>query len=251
VAAFGNPTMLTLYNLGPSTCSQKVRLALFEKMLDWEDRQLDFQNREHLSDWYLALNPNAVVSTLVHNNAVITDSSVIGEYLDEVYPRPPLRPDNPLSRAHMRAWRQFVDEVPTPAIRYPSFNAFVLRLWSNLSDAEFSDYVDSLPLRGKLYRKIKDRNGFGQQDINIAMDDLRLTLARMDKALAGQKWIAADHLTLVDIALLPTIVRMEDLGLKSMWAHLPRISSWYDCMQARPSFARTYYPGTRNLGDSC
>jgi glutathione S-transferase len=250
-AALRESYMLTLYNLGPSTCSQKARLVLFEKTLDWEDRPIDFQKREHLSGWYLALNPNGVVPTLVHDGAVITDSSVIGEYLDEVYPSPPLQPKDPVARAHMRAWRQFVDEVPTPAIRYPSFNAFVLRLWSDLSDEQFNNYVDSLTLRRKLYRKIKDRNGFSQHDVDVAMDDLRLTLARMDNVLADEEWLAAGDLTLADIALLPTIVRMEDLGLKSMWDHLPRVSGWYDRMQARPSFSQTYYPGTWDLGGSC
>lgn len=243
--------MLTLYNLGPSTCSQKVRLVLFEKGIAFEDRRLDFQQRENLSDWYLALNPNGVVPTLVHDGAAITDSSVIAEYLDEVFPDPPLRPEDPVGRARMRAWRQFIDEVPTPAIRYPSYNAFVLKLWAHLSDAEFRAYVDSLPLRGKLYRKIRDRNGFGPEEIETAMADLRLTLARMDKALAAGDWLVAGRLTLADIALTPTIVRMEDLGLAHLWDGMPRIAAWYERIKARPSFAKTYPPGTRDLGPSC
>ena len=41
--------MLALYNNAYSTCSQKVRLCLHEKGLEWEDRQIDFRLNEHLA----------------------------------------------------------------------------------------------------------------------------------------------------------------------------------------------------------
>jgi glutathione S-transferase len=59
---------------------------LWEKGLEFVDRPVDSTKREHLSDWYLKLNPNGVVPTLIHDGAVIVDSSVIMEYLDEVFP---------------------------------------------------------------------------------------------------------------------------------------------------------------------
>ena len=70
-------SMLTLYNNAYSTCSQKVRLVLAEKSLEWEDRQINFSKNEHIAPEYLKLNPNGVVPTLVHDGAVIIDSSVI------------------------------------------------------------------------------------------------------------------------------------------------------------------------------
>ena len=62
--------MLKLLNFPQSTCSQKVRLTLWEKSLDFEDRPLNSAKREHLQDWYLKLNPNGVVPTLLHDDAV-------------------------------------------------------------------------------------------------------------------------------------------------------------------------------------
>ena len=41
--------MLSLYNNAYSTCSQKVRLALAEKQLAFEDRQISFIKNEHLA----------------------------------------------------------------------------------------------------------------------------------------------------------------------------------------------------------
>ena len=48
-------SMLTLYNNAYSTCSQKVRLVLAEKSLEWEDRQINFSKNEHIAPEYLNL----------------------------------------------------------------------------------------------------------------------------------------------------------------------------------------------------
>ena len=78
--------MLELYNTPHSTCSQKVRICLAEKNLEWTDRHVNLATKEHLAPAYLKINPNGVVPTLIHDGAVITDSSVICEYIDEVFP---------------------------------------------------------------------------------------------------------------------------------------------------------------------
>jgi glutathione S-transferase len=44
----------------PAIGSQNVRLTLWEKGLAFVDRPLNSEVREHLSDWYLQLNPNGV-----------------------------------------------------------------------------------------------------------------------------------------------------------------------------------------------
>ena len=82
--------MLELYHAPHSTCSQKVRICLAEKGVEWVDRRLNLATREHLTPEYLAINPNGVVPTLVHDDKIIIDSSVICEYLDEVFPAPRL-----------------------------------------------------------------------------------------------------------------------------------------------------------------
>ena len=51
--------MLELYNAPISTCSQKVRMALAEKQLDWVDRLIVFGTGDHIKPDDLKLNPNA------------------------------------------------------------------------------------------------------------------------------------------------------------------------------------------------
>ena len=92
-------------------------MALWEKEISWQDRPIVFQKNDHLSDWYLAINPNGVVPALVHDGKTIIDSSVINEYLEDVFPERYLRPRDAVEVAHMRARRQFIDEAPTVAIR--------------------------------------------------------------------------------------------------------------------------------------
>ena len=125
---------LELYNAPVSTCSQKVRMTLAEKGLAWTDRTILFEQGDHLSEWYLKLNPNGVVPTLVHDDHIIANSSVINEYIEDVFPEKPLRPSRPVALAHMRMWRQYIDEVPTEAIRYPSFNAHFVRITAHMSE---------------------------------------------------------------------------------------------------------------------
>ena len=95
---------LTLYNFLQSTCSQKVRLSQWEKGLAFEDRTVDHKTREHLHPAYLVPNPNGVVPTLVHDGTVTINSSVIYEYLDEVFPENSLSMSEPVGQAHMRKW---------------------------------------------------------------------------------------------------------------------------------------------------
>ncbi len=128
---------IELYNAPQSTCSQKVRLTLAEKGLAFKEYRLKLFAGDQLRPEYLALNPNGVVPTVVHDGTPIMDSSVIMEYLDEVFPWPRLSPSDPKKRAEMRAWLRFFEEVPTVAVRYPSYNAAFARHFSEMSEAEF------------------------------------------------------------------------------------------------------------------
>jgi glutathione S-transferase len=241
---------LELYNAPVSTCSQKVRMALVEKGLSWTDRTILFERGDHLSEWYLKLNQNGVVPTLVHNCDVISDSSVINEYLEDVFPEKPLRPSRPAELAHMRMWRQYIDEVPTEAIRYPSFNAHFVRITAHMSDQEFDAYVSRLPLRKHFYRRM-GRTGFPKPEVDAALERLRQTVERMEKSLAATEWLANDVFTLADISVMPTIVRMEDLGLSHIWSDLSSVKNWYSRIQNRPAFVQTYHADARMLAAAC
>ncbi len=235
--------MLELYNTSVSTCSQKVRLVLAEKGLAFTDRQVSLKDNEQLTAWYLKLNPNGVVPTLVHDGRAVIDSSVINEYLDEVFPEMPLLPRDPWARARARAWRQYIDEVPTHAIRIPSFNAFIVPQWGK--DKHWAAVrKEKAPLRKSLYRRLGP-DGYPKEDLDDSMEKLRQCVERMEASLKEGPWLAGAQFTLADISMTPNIVRLHDLERRDLWKDLPRVADWFERIQQRPSFSKAYYAGSR------
>ncbi|MBT3916122.1 MAG: glutathione S-transferase family protein [Rhodospirillaceae bacterium] len=238
--------MLELYNTPHSTCSQKVRICLAEKNLEWTDRHVNLATKEHLAPAYLKINPNGVVPTLIHDGAVITDSSVICEYIDEVFPAPALTPAEPAQKAVMRAWLRFGEEVPTVAVRVPSFNMAFLPRFEGLSEDEFHDQqADIRPLRKQFYRRM-GRGGFDGEDFSAALEQIHSTAQRMNDALAAGPWLLGEQYTLADIILAPLLDRMADLGFADLWnTDFPRVTEWFERSQERAGFKRAFLKGTR------
>jgi glutathione S-transferase len=238
--------MFTLYNAPQSTCSQRVRFVLNAKQLPFAEVKLDLLAGDQLEPGYLKLNPNGVVPTLDHDGAIVIDSAVIGEYLDEIAPEPVnFTPAAPLARAHMRALMHFIDEMPAAAIRVPTFNLAFLPRFAAMSEAQFLAFAESKPLR-KEFMLAMGRKGFSDAEMKAALDRLARTLARMDQEIArsGGPWLLGAQASLADVCVMPAIVRMADLGLDRMWQDKPRIACWFAAIRAHPAFKPTYYFGS-------
>lgn len=239
-------TDFVLYNAPQSTCSQRVRFVLNAKGLAFEEHKLDLFAGDQLKPDYLKINPNGVVPTLVHDGQPINDSAVIIEYLDEIRPAPErFVPQDAVARAQMRALMRFIDEVPTPAIRVPSYNIAFLRHFRSMSEAEFVALAESKPLRKEFLLKM-GRTGFPKEEMDVSLDRLRRGIARMDAAIAqsGGPWLMGRDLTLADIAIMPVVVRMQDIRLDGMWQDKPAIARWLEAISAHPAFAKSYYFGS-------
>ncbi|MGA7487811.1 MAG: glutathione S-transferase N-terminal domain-containing protein [Xanthobacteraceae bacterium] len=235
-----------LYNAPQSTCSQRVRFVLNAKRLPFEEKKLDLLAGDQLEPGYLALNPNGVVPTLDHDGDIVIDSSVIIEYLDEIAPDPEcFTPSAPAARAKMRALMRFIDEMPAAAVRVPTFNLAFLPRFAAMSEAEFLAFAESKPLR-KEFMLAMGRKGFPEKEMKAALDRMRRTYARMDLAIeeSGGPWLLGARITLADVAVMPAIVRMADLGLDGMWRDMPRMVRWYEEIRAHPAFKPTYYFGS-------
>ena len=235
--------MLELYHAHISTCSQKVRLCLAEKNLAWKDHPVNLLIGEQLRPEYLALNPNGVVPTLVDDGRPIIDSSVICEYLEETHPDSgtPLMPDNAYGRGRVRAWLRYIEEVPTAAIRIPSFNGLFLEGWKKAGERGRQAVIARTPLRKEHYRRF-GTEGFARADVDESIERLRQTVERIDAAVAGSPWLTGDQISIADLCVTPTIVRMSDIRLEHVWSDLKHFRDWYTRLQARPSFAQAFYP---------
>jgi len=87
--------MLELYHSGLTQASVKVRLTLKEKGLDYKSHFLRLPAGDHLTPEYLAINPDGQVPALVHDGVVVTETTVINEYIDDVWPEPALSRKTP------------------------------------------------------------------------------------------------------------------------------------------------------------
>ncbi len=235
---------IKLYHNPVSTCSQKVRITLAEKNVDYDEHVIDWSIQEHLSEWYLKINPNGVVPSIIHDGQAIIDSSVICEYLDEVFPQSPLTPKDPVGRAKMRAWMRYLEEVPTAAIRIPSFNKRFKKVIQTFDTSVFN----KMPLRKQLYKEM-GKDGFSEEKYDASIEKLRNCLVRVSQTIEENgPWLLGEHYSIADILLIPTVVRMVDLKLDHVWDDLPNVQNWLDRVMARPSFERAYYDGSRMPG---
>lgn len=100
---------MILYSYWRSTTSFRVRAVLNLKGLDYEIRSVNLLEGAQSAPDYATLNPVKGVPTLMLDDGVIlTQSMAILDWLEEVYPEPPLLPEGPVARAHVRAAAQVI-----------------------------------------------------------------------------------------------------------------------------------------------
>ena len=224
--------MLTLYRFQGATCASKVMLVLAEKEIAYEDRLVP---RTYLSDpEYLKLNPAGVVPTLIHDGNVLAESSVIMSYLDDAFPRLPLRPHDPLGRARVNYWLKLLDDslrhlgIATYAIamRHP-----ILALPIEQREAYYASV--QIPERRQLYRNLVEQ-GLESLEVEGALQGLKALQQEAERSLVAD-FLLGDY-SLADAALTPFLARMELLGLLLPEAEGPRLHQWWKRVQTRPSF---------------
>lgn len=100
---------MKLYNYSRSSASFRVRIALALKGLPYDYIPVNLLQGEQHTDAFAAISPTALVPTLVSDEGqAMGQSMAIIEYLDEVYPEPPLLPTSPIERSQVRALAQSI-----------------------------------------------------------------------------------------------------------------------------------------------
>lgn len=99
------PRPAVLHGYFRSSAAWRVRIALNLKGLRVAQVAHHLRRGEQRAPAYLALNPQGLVPALaLEDGAVLTQSLAIIEWLDEVFPTPPLLPAAPIERARVRAF---------------------------------------------------------------------------------------------------------------------------------------------------
>ncbi|MGE4339065.1 MAG: glutathione S-transferase family protein [Pigmentiphaga sp.] len=230
--------MLILYHGWTSTCSQKVRLALAEKELTYEGRLVDLRAGEQHTPEFLALNPRAEVPVLVHDDAVVTESTIINEYLEAAFPAPALMPASPLARARVAQWNRWVDDDITIPVKIPSFQQNVYPAISQWTPERKAAMVARIgnPITAARWRAAADQ-GFSAEQLAEAHGKLRGFLQRLELSLENADWLVDDRLTLADVNVFPFVERLSTLQDYDLVRDWPAVAAWQERMRARPSYA--------------
>jgi glutathione S-transferase len=175
---------------------QRAAIVLAEKSVPHERLTVDLSAKP---DWFLRLSPLGKVPLLLVGDAVLFESAVICDFLDETL-APRLHPEDPLERARHRAWIEYGSAILNDIARFYS------------ADTESSFAQRRAELRGKL--------------------------EWLERHLGAGPYFAGTRFHLVDAVYGP-IYRyfdtFEAIGLPDFLADLPELRTWRQALAARPS----------------
>jgi glutathione S-transferase len=242
-----------LYHYDESLCSQMVRLALEEKEIAWTSHPVSLSELErdadHLKDEYLAINPKAMVPTLVHNDQAVFDSWVIIDYLDKQAPGRGARltPQDADSERKMKAFmaEASLDEngglgttlgLATPALTLPVLRYCLKQ--QPILHVLWKYRKHPLPVRrwgNRISRLLPLPQGLSLK----AVDTVARNLRQIERDLgAGGEYLLGDY-SQADIMLAAHLHRLEDVGLGEVLQDesiLPKTAHYWARLQARPAY---------------
>lgn len=200
--------MRTLYHVWLHPFSRKVRLALAEKKLEFE---LQVEKIWERRTAFLAMNPAGDVPVLVENDGtILSNSQVICEYLEEVYPEVNLIGKDPLQRAETRRLVGWFDV---------KFNR------------EVTDNLVGEKLM-KRFLKLGEPHGpsirAGHANIHYHLDYIGFLCEK-------RKWLAGENFTLADIAAAAHLSAIDYIG-DVPWEEHHYARDWYARVKSRPAF---------------
>jgi len=236
--------MLELYHHGSSVCAAKVRWGMVEKGLEFKAHYIDILKGEQFEPEYLKINPKAVVPTLVHDDKIITESTVIMEYMDLAFPENSLTPSDPYEYALTRYWTKALDESIHPACGALTFvcaHRHIIR--KNLSEDELKEFLANTPehsVTEDWAERKKQLIGFGFDAPGVT-DLIKLYdkyLRKMNEDLSDRDWLVSDKFSLADVSLTPYVNRVAMMGMSGWWENgrLPNLEAWWNRIQSRPTF---------------
>lgn len=187
---------------------QRSVITLLEKGVDFRITYIDLANPP---DWFLKISPTGKVPLLRVGDAVLFESAVINEYLDETNP-PSLHPTDPLRRAHNRAWIEFASTLL--GTQYGLLTA--------KTEAEFE----------------QKRTEATQQ------------LAQVEKQLGSGPYFNGPAFSLADAAFAPAFMRfavLEQHHPLYLFAENSRVAAWSRALLAQESVRKSVPAGFAQL----
>jgi glutathione S-transferase len=192
---------LTLVSFPTCPYVQRAVIALKEKGVDFDVVYIDLANKP---DWFLAISPLGKVPVLKveregHEPAIVFESAVILEYLEETAAGARLHPADALERAQHRSWIEFGSQV-----------------------------------LGDLWRLSAAKD---DGELDVARSALAAKLQRLEAVVAGP-FFAGTGFSLVDAVFAPAFRQLdaiETVVSTGLTDDLPRIAAWREVLAERQS----------------
>jgi len=192
--------MLTLYHWEPNANSGKPMLTLAEKGVEYTSHYLDLLNFDQHRPEYLRINPDGTIPALVHEDKVLTESTPMMEYIDEVFPGPALRPTDPRERWRMRWWMRFFDAYFGPSLSMIGWSIFVGPAVRSRDRRELEAAIERIPLESRrvAWRKAMF-NEFGEAELAESRRRVLFATEVLEQHLTRHPWVAGGSYSLADI----------------------------------------------------
>ncbi len=229
---------LKYYHAEPAANSLKSMLILFEKELEFESVYVDLHKFEQHSDWFIKINPEGQVPVLEHDGVLITQTSVINEYLEDAFPDgPSMRPADPVGKARMRYWNKFVDEHVMNHVSMHGWHRMVGVIARGIESGEFEKLVERIPLPDQRKKWATARSGFSEADLQNATDKIVYACAKVEQTLGETPWLAGEMCTSADGNFYSMCGMMVERMFPELEvaANYPRLVNWRERMEDRPA----------------
>ena len=209
-------TDITLLGLRISVYTRIARLALEEKHIDYELREVDIFADDGVPADYLAINPFGTIPSLLHGDLVLYETSAINRYLDEISPGVSLQPTIPVERSRMN---QIISMLDSYCYRPMVWDVYVQRV--------------VVPTAG---------GAADEACIAAALPGLRQLLELLDGWCGERGFLVGKSLTLADLHLYPMLSYfVETPEGARMLDSLPRLQQWLRSMRLRESVQATSF----------
>lgn len=224
-----------LYHFWLSSCSQRVRIVLAEKGLEWVDHAVDISplKMEHTTAEYQSIHPGGVVPALVHDGQVVIESVDIIDYLDLQFPDRPLRSSSKRGQDQMHLWMDRADAAQHSIKTLTHEFLFkpdrmtqeqLARFKQNHKNKELCDFMDVFC----------SAEGFPKSEIESELKVQYDAFLKLDQALKDREWLVEDTFSLADIAWIPNVRRLEIMNYP-LDLH-PHLSAWYARFKQQSSY---------------
>ncbi len=231
---------ITYYHAEPVANSLKSMIPLFEKNIEFTSRYVDLHRFEQHQDWFLAINPEGQVPVLDHDGTIITHTTVINEYLEDVFPDIPLRPHDPAGAARMRYWNKFIDEHVMNFVSLHGWHRMVSVIARGIESGEFENLMERIPLPDQRKKWRDARSGYEQKDLAHATAKVEQAVDKVNAQLEKTEWLAGGDYTLADINFFSHCGMMVERMFPEMDVanRAPALAAWCERMKLRPGVAK-------------